>query len=206
MQNYIKLFNKQNIKLHFSLKIVKIVYSFSNFFIIILCFHENVLKSMKFTLKIYVIFLTISLLWNISLILFPYFESLGNGWAEISYFGYSFFSSACHQVEERSFFMFGNPLPVCSRCSSVYFSFLLAVILYPFIKGLENKKLPPIWILLIVSLLVFLDAVLDIFGIFKNTFATRTISGALIGFVLPFYLIPGTLNFANEIRIKYFNF
>ncbi|MFA5012788.1 MAG: DUF2085 domain-containing protein [Ignavibacteria bacterium] len=125
--------------------------------------------------------------------------------ADISLFGYSFFSSTCHQIEERSFFLFGYPLPVCSRCSSVYFAFLLSVVFYPFLKGIENKKLPSIWILLIVSLFVFLDAILDISEIIKNTFISRSVTGALIGFLLPFYLIPGTINFANEIYIKFFD-
>lgn len=160
---------------------------------------------MKFSLKIYLIFLAVTLLWTCSLILIPYLGTLGGNWADISLFGYSFFSSTCHQIEERSFFLFGNPLPVCSRCSTIYFAFLLSVVLYPFLRGIENKKLPSIWILLIVSLFVFLDAVLDISGIIKNTFISRSVSGALIGFLLPFYLIPGTINFANEIHIKFLN-
>lgn len=94
---------------------------------------------------------------------------------------------------------------MCSRCSSVYFAFLLSVVFYPFLKGIENKKLPSIWILLIVSLFVFLDAILDISEIIKNTFISRSVTGALIGFLLPFYLIPGTINFANEIYIKFFD-
>lgn len=158
---------------------------------------------MKFSLKIYLIFLSVTFIWSLSLILIPYFESLSGKWADISLFGYTFFSSTCHQIEERSFFLFGNPMPVCSRCSTIYFAFLLSVILYPFIRGIDNKKLPSIWILLIVSLLVFLDAVLDISGILKNTFISRSVSGALIGFLLPFYLIPGTINFANEIHLKF---
>lgn len=160
---------------------------------------------MKFSLKIYLIFFAVTLLWTCSLILIPYFESLGGNWADFSLFGYSFFSSTCHQIEERSFFLFGNPLPVCSRCSTIYFAFLLSVTLYPFLRGIENKKLPSIWILLVVSLFVLLDAVLDISGIIKNTFISRSVSGALIGFLLPFYLIPGTINFANEIHIKFLN-
>lgn len=58
---------------------------------------------------------------------------------------------------------------------------------------------------MIISVFVFLDAVLDMFGIFENTFITRSVSGVLIGYILPLYLIPGALNFANEIRLKYLN-
>jgi len=64
-------------------------------------------------------------------------------------------------------------------------------------------KLPSIWILFMFSLFIFLDAFFDILGIVTNSFISRSVTGALIGFVLPFYLIPGTINFANEIYVKY---
>lgn len=158
---------------------------------------------MKFSLKIYLIFLLVSFVWTAAIILLPLFANFEGFWQDFSLYGYSFFSSTCHQIEERSFFIFGMPMPVCSRCSTIYFAFLLSVAIYPFAKGIENTKLPPLWILLLFSLFLFLDAVLDISGIFANTFLTRSISGGLLGFILPFFLIPGTLNFANEIRNKY---
>jgi hypothetical protein len=39
-------------------------------------------------------------------------------------------------------------------------------------------------------------------GILKNTFVSRAVTGSLIGIILPYYLIPGTVNFANEIYVK----
>jgi uncharacterized membrane protein len=157
---------------------------------------------MKFNLKIYLIFLFISIIWTFSVYLIPLFESLGGIFEKLADYGYLFFSSTCHQYNDRSFFIFDSKMAVCSRCTSVYTGFLLGVILYPFIKGYENKKLPSIWILLLFALLIMLDAVLDIFGILKNTFISRSISGSLIGILLPFYLIPGTINFTNEIFKK----
>jgi len=84
----------------------------------------------------------------------------------------------------------------------VYTGFLLGVVVYPFLKGLGNNKLPSVWILLLFALLLFLDAILDYLGILKNTFFSRSVTGSLIGILLPFYLIPGTVNFANEIYVK----
>jgi uncharacterized membrane protein len=40
---------------------------------------------------------------------------------------YAFFSLICHQEPERSWMLFGHPLPVCIRCSGIYFGFLLAL-------------------------------------------------------------------------------
>ena len=157
---------------------------------------------MRFNLKIYVIFLSVTFLWTLSVYAIPALESLGGVWKTIADYGYVFFSTTCHQLDDRSFFIFGNKVAVCSRCVSVYTAFLAGVILYPFIRSLENTKLPSLWILLLFALFLFLDAVLDYLDILKNTFVTRSITGSLIGVLLPFYLIPGTVNFANEIYVK----
>ncbi len=160
---------------------------------------------MKFNLKIYVIFLSVTFLWTLSTYLIPAFESMGGIWEKAAGYGYVFFASTCHQIDDRSFFIFGNKMAVCSRCASVYTGFLAGVILYPFLKGLENRKLPSIWILLAFALFLFLDAAFDVLDILKNTFISRALTGSMIGILLPFYLIPGSINFANEIYNKYQN-
>lgn len=63
--------------------------------------------------------------------------------------------------------------------------------------------MPPLWFLLTASAFLVFDVFLDIGGIFSNTFISRAITGGIIGFILPFYLIPGTMNFANEVFNKY---
>ena len=42
---------------------------------------------------------------------------------------YTFFSAICHQLSERSWHLDGHALPVCIRCASIYFGFLLALTL-----------------------------------------------------------------------------
>jgi uncharacterized membrane protein len=93
----------------------------------------------------------------------------------------------------------GYKLAVCSRCVSVYLSFLVGCILYPVFKKIDNKHLPSLWYLVFPLAILILDAGLDMLDIIKNTFLTRSITGALIGFVLPFFLIPGFVNFFSEI-------
>ena len=44
-----------------------------------------------------------------------------------------------------------------------------------------------------------LDVGMDLMGVLKNTYVTRSISGAVLGFVLSFYLIPGFINFIYEV-------
>jgi uncharacterized membrane protein len=151
--------------------------------------------------RIYLIFLIITLLWNILIVFAPIFYGSTGFLKTISGFSYSFFSVTCHQIDNRSYHILGEKYAVCSRCLSIYWAFLISVIIYPFIKGFNNVKLPSLWFLFVPCVFVFFDAVIDFFDIFKNTYITRSISGALIGFVLPFYLIPGFNNFFNEIFI-----
>ena len=44
---------------------------------------------------------------------------------------YLFFSSICHQLPERSWHIGGEPLAVCIRCTSIYFGFLLGLVVLP---------------------------------------------------------------------------
>jgi uncharacterized membrane protein len=152
--------------------------------------------------KIYFIFLTVSFIWTALIFLIPIFEGMGGIYAKIAGYGSIFFSSTCHQLDERSFFVFGNKVAVCSRCSSTYVAFLISVALYPFIKSLNNRNLPSLWVLMISLILLGSDVLLDIFDIWSNTFITRAVTGGIVGFVLPFYLIPGAMNFSYEIYVK----
>jgi uncharacterized membrane protein len=141
--------------------------------------------------------------WTLLLYLAPVLNVAGGFSATISDFLYIFYSKTCHQIDERSFHLIGEKVAVCSRCSSVYTGFLLSVALYPFIRGINNLKMPPLWFLIAASVFMVLDVFLDIGGIFSNTFISRAITGGIIGFILPFYLIPRTMNFANEVFHKY---
>jgi len=55
------------------------------------------------------------------------------------HFAYEFFSRICHQDPHRSLSLAGTYLPVCIRCTSIYFGFFLAGILSikPSLKGLR---------------------------------------------------------------------
>jgi len=130
----------------------------------------------------------------------PFLFRFDGGYSNISYFIYNIFSSTCHQIDERSFHLFGSKLAVCSRCFAVYSGFLLSVFVYPLFYKLNNEKMPPSWILLIVVAFLILDGGLDLLGIFKNTFFTRIITGSLAGIILPLYIIPGFTGFVREIK------
>ncbi len=155
--------------------------------------------------RIYFIFLVITLFWNAFIVFAPLFHNSSGILKTVSDFSYSFFSVTCHQLDDRSYHLLGEKYAVCSRCLSIYWAFLLSVIVYPLVKGINNLKLPPLWLLLVPAFFVFLDAVMDLFDVFNNSFISRTFTGALIGFILPFYLIPGFYNFFNELFVYFKN-
>ena len=113
---------------------------------------------------------------------------------------YSFYKPICHQIDSHSFHMFGSKLAVCARCSSIYVSFLLALLVYPFVRDLSSLSTPrPRWILLAVLPMV-VDVLLGLSGIHTSDALTRAITGGLFGAVLPLYLLPPLLEGIKQVR------
>jgi uncharacterized membrane protein len=159
----------------------------------------------KLSKKVYFVTLIISLIWCSLIVLTPVLAGMQGFPESVSTILYLFFSNVCHQIDDRSYHIMGHALGVCSRCSFIYFAFLLGVILYPFIHKLNNVRMPAIWVIITAVVLMLVDSVLDIFDVFNNTFLTRSVTGFFLGFVLPFYLIPGFTIFSYEIH-SYFKY
>ena len=160
---------------------------------------ENTASIIKpFQKNIYVIILLIALIWCAGILTAPEWAGAPGIRGDISNFMYIFYSKSCHQLDYRSFHIAGHKLGVCSRCTVIYFGFLLATIIYPFLKKLNNIELPSVWILLAGAALVALDAGLDDFNIMQNSYLSRGITGGVLGLILPFFIIPGTIRLFDE--------
>jgi uncharacterized membrane protein len=147
---------------------------------------------------IYIIVICVSLLWCAGVLVAPLWADDAGFKGSISESLYSFYSASCHQLDSRSFHLGEHRFGVCSRCTSIYLGFLIGVILYPFVRHLSNIDLPSLWFLFIGAALIIIDAGLDILDILKNTFVTREITGAILGLILPFYIIPGLVRIFYE--------
>ena len=117
---------------------------------------------------------------------------------------YRFFAPICHQIDGRSFHVFGFPLAVCSRCSSIYMAFLAGTLLYPFIYDLQRPGMPPRTLLLIVLIPMLFDVGAGILGVHEASLLSRTVTGALFGFLLPLYIIPGAVEGAGQLFSSHF--
>jgi uncharacterized membrane protein len=110
------------------------------------------------------------------------------------------FSFVCHQLPERSFHLDDHQFAVCSRCTGLYSGFALATLFYPLTRSLTRTDTPSRrWLLLAVVPLA-IDFSLGYFDIWANTQLTRVATGALLGSVAVFYIMPGLIQLAQMIR------
>ncbi|MBK9331505.1 MAG: DUF2085 domain-containing protein [Ignavibacteria bacterium] len=162
-------------------------------------------KDADISKKVYFFILIFSFLWLLLIISAPLLSTRDGFLREISSYLYLFFSPVCHQEDARSFFIFGEKLGVCSRCLWIYAGFFTGTALYPLKYKLDNINTPSVIYLLIASLLLGVDVLLKWSNILQNSFITRSVTGFLIGFVLPYYLIPGFVRFFSEVNLFFKN-
>ena len=111
--------------------------------------------------------------------------------AEGIYRGFGIF---CHQRPDRSYFIDGHKLAVCSRCTGLYAGFAFTLLIYPLLRSLRSAATPPRSVLFLAALPLVLDFTLNFFGIWENTHTSRLLTGALLGSVAVFYVMPGIVD------------
>jgi uncharacterized membrane protein len=104
---------------------------------------------------------------------------------------YGAFGALCHQLPERSYFVDGHKLAVCSRCTGIYGGFVFTLLLYPLIRSLRTTVTPPRSWLLLATVPLLIDFSVTFFGFWENTHTSRLLTGALLGGVAVFYVMPG---------------
>jgi len=103
------------------------------------------------------------------------------------------FTHLCHQIPERSFFIAEHPFAVCSRCFGLYAGFAAAALVYPLVRSLRSTETPARKWLFVAATPMAIDFSIEFFGLGHNTHSTRFATGALIGAVAVFYVMPGLL-------------
>lgn len=109
----------------------------------------------------------------------------------------------CHQIPERSFFVYGKQLPLCARCTGIYLGMFIAFSFYFFTKILKNKKPikpPALWINIFS---IFFILIMPLHALSALIISTpydnilRFITGLLFGFSIPWYLFL-TINYSRR--------
>lgn len=128
--------------------------------------------------------------------------ALATGHPAIAFNIYLPFSYLCHQLPARSFYFAEHPLAVCSRCTGIYAGFLLGVIVYPIIRSLRSTVTPERKWLFVAAIPLAIDFSLEFLGIWHNTHSSRFFTGALLGSVVVFYVLPGLIELSLRERTR----
>jgi uncharacterized membrane protein len=142
-------------------------------------------------LYVWTLLVVIALAWVLAIVAAPVLAA--GGTSSISSPIYGFFGLICHQMPERSFFIFGNQMAVCSRCFGVYTGLAAGLTAYPLWRAIDNiEPLPRFW-LFAAMLPIGIDWSLGVLGIWANTFASRYITGAILGIACATYIVPAAV-------------
>ena len=118
----------------------------------------------------------------------PLLAAAHNGWSIAIYQAFGFL---CHQLPERSFFIAGHKLAVCSRCSGIYLGATMTLLVYPLIRSLRSVDPPARKWLFAAAIPLFVDFFLTFVGVWENTHTTRFVTGFIFGSAVVFYVMPG---------------
>ena len=99
-----------------------------------------------------------------------------------------FLSPVCHQLDSRSFHIFGAALGVCERCTGIYFGFLAGIIAVPFVRRIRTERVRLLWFL--AALPMLLDVGAEFAGVWAGSPVSRVITGSVFGLSAAFILVP----------------
>ena len=159
--------------------------------------HKKAQKKTRKTLVFWLISVVVVLSVIFLIVVAP--VAAASGHSEVASGIYGGFATLCHQLPERSYFIDGHQLAVCSRCTGVYGGFAFTLLLYPLIRSLKNPVMPrPSWLLLAAFPLA-IDVGVNFFGFWQNTHTSRLLTGAILGSAVVFYVMPGII----ELSLRY---
>lgn len=99
----------------------------------------------------------------------------------------------CHQMPERSFFLFGEPLGLCHRCIGIFIGALLA---YP--SACLRKRFPSFmqsWVFMVAALIpIAVDGITQLLSMHESNYITRFSTGFIAAFAVMYYLIATVLD------------
>jgi len=87
----------------------------------------------------------------------------------------------CHERQERSFFINGNQMPFCSRCTAIWLGLAIGLGFLVFFKLPLNEKF--LYLIIVAIVPIGIDGVGQLFGLWESSNIIRVITGLLIGIV-----------------------
>jgi len=98
----------------------------------------------------------------------------------------------CHQIPERTLWIGDRYLPVCARCTGAYLGLYIGYLILP-LRRKEESGPPNLWITLLMTAPMIVDATTQLIGFRTSTNELRLMTGLLFGVALTpllVYLLP----------------
>jgi len=126
-------------------------------------------------------------------------NSLLFGLGVLSY-NYGYLLSNCHQLPERSLFIFGGQVPLCSRDMGIYFGCIAGVALafiWPKAPGiLQSKRLTAV----LMAPMVVDGVTQTIFFMRESSNGLRVFTGFLFGFAMTYFVTARVLDYVKSME------
>lgn len=87
----------------------------------------------------------------------------------------------CHQIPDRSFYISDIPMAVCSRCYGFYWGLLAGFPVTMFIPARFHLRKAAMLVLALAAILITVDVIISVAGLWQNTLTSRFITGMLLG-------------------------
>jgi uncharacterized membrane protein len=137
---------------------------------------------------IYLVFVVPQVIWLSLILAAPLLACSGH--ADAAGVLHFLFHPTCHQLPERSFYVFGCVMPVCARCFAIYAGFLASTLLYPLFYPVDNMRMPDKRLLIAALIPIAVDGGLQLVSSYESTNLLRLITGLICGGATAFYLLP----------------
>ena len=115
--------------------------------------------------------------------------------ANVIYFVYGL---TCHQMPERSFYVFGNKMCYCQRCCAIYSGVFFFGLLFPLVA----RRIRPLrwrWMFLL-WLPMALDGFTQLFGLRESNWELRVLTGTLFALSCVWVAFPHLVRAFAEMR------
>jgi uncharacterized membrane protein len=134
----------------------------------------------------------------LSVLLAPVLAATGLSTAARIIYGYN--GLFCHQLEDRSFMILGEPLACCERCAAIYGSIVGVGLLFAFMR--ERMRAPFLYEAALLALPAIIDGGGQALGLWQSTAASRVLSGLMLGAGMCWYVLPSLETGFRRIRMQ----
>lgn len=99
----------------------------------------------------------------------------------------SLFLMMCHGRIERSFLLFGVPMPICARCTGIYLGLLAALAAFKLIPLLRERVMRAVALVAILPLGI--DGVTQLLGFRESVNVLRVTTGVVAGLAFGLWIL-----------------